>query len=70
MKQTVILRKIRQAATARGIAYETKELGDHTGVILNATRVTVVSRGTHLDDDYAEQVYRQCAGILGNRWWK
>lgn len=69
MRQGAILKKIKKAARAADLTYEDDELTKHTLVIVEGVR-TVVSRGSKLDEQYAEMVYKQLEIVLGKGWWR
>lgn len=69
-KRTEVIRTIRQAAKARGMAFdELREGANHTIYSLDGLMIPV-GRHNELTNRYAEDVYRECEAKLGKRWWR
>ena len=70
MKQAELVRRIRQRAAERQIAWEVaREGGRHTVYRLGNIMIPV-PRHTEIDDRLAEQIFKECEEELGSRWWR
>ena len=47
---------------------------DHHGkehdIYLLAGKKIPIPRHTELDDQFAEKIFKECAEVLGGRWWR
>lgn len=68
-KRRDILAKLKKAAKAAGLSYETIEGGNHTVVLLDGMRLPV-ARHNEIDNIMAEVIYKQAEAKLGKGWWK
>ncbi len=69
-KRAELTKKIAAAAKAKGLAWEIdREGANHTIYRLGNQKVTV-ARHKELGNRYAETVYKQCEGTLGEDWWR
>ena len=71
MKRDKVIKKLRDAAKARGLAFQVIELSRHTGIIIGSTRSTL-SRSSHdFDDGAAHDFWDQFADQPGGKgWWR
>jgi hypothetical protein len=69
VKRGDVLKKIRRAAKARGVAYAEHELTRHTGITVGSVSTTV-ARHTEIPDLFAETIFRQLEPALGKGWWR
>lgn len=69
MKRAAVLKKIRAEAKRQGKEFSTVELGQHTGVVVGATRSTL-GRHNEIDDVTARKFFDQFAAELGKGWWR
>lgn len=69
-KRTEVIKKVRQAAKARGKSFDRlREGANHTIYSLDGLMIPV-GRHNEFTNRYAEDVYRECETKLGTRWWK
>lgn len=64
-----MLKRIRKAAKAQGVAYAEQELTRHTGITVGSVSTTV-ARHTEIPDLFAETIFRQLETALGKGWWR
>ncbi len=69
MKRADVLKKIRKAAKAQGLAYTERELTRHTGITVGDVSTTV-ARHTEIPDLFAETIFKQLEPALGKGWWR
>lgn len=69
MKTADVLRKIKKAAKAAGLEYETYELRNHTGIRVGIVSTTI-GRHRETPDLFAETIYKQLEEALGKDWWR
>ena len=69
MKRVEVLKRIRKAAKAQGVAYAEQELTRHTGITVGSVSTTV-ARHTEIPDLFAETIFRQLEPALGKGWWR
>jgi hypothetical protein len=68
VKQSAVIKKIRQGAKKAGVDVEMYELTCHTGIRCG-TVATTIPRQSEIADQLAEAIFRQLAPALGERWW-
>lgn len=69
MKRGDVLRTIRKAAKAQGLAYREVELTRHTGITVAGVSTTV-ARHQEISDVMAQTIYKQLEPALGKGWWR
>jgi hypothetical protein len=69
VKRVEVLKRIRKAAKAQGVAYAEQELTRHTGITVGSVSTTV-ARHTEIPDLFAETIFRQLEPALGKGWWR
>lgn len=69
MKRKSVISRLRRAAKAKGLAFESIELTRHTAVRVGSTSRTL-GRHRELDDVTARKFWEQFAGELGKGWWR
>lgn len=69
-KQRELLKRVRNAAKARGLTFELERRGgNHDVYSLDGLRV-IVPRHREIGNQMATVIYRQCEPKLGKRWWQ
>lgn len=70
MKRDAVLKKLKKAAKAHGLPFETVELTRHTAVRIGATSRTL-GRHSEIDDVTAGKFFDQFANEFGKKgWWR
>jgi hypothetical protein len=69
VKRGVVLRKIKAEAKRQGKSFDTVELTNHTGVIVDGFRSTL-GRHNEIDDVTARKFFDQFAEVFGKGWWR
>lgn len=71
MKRAELLDMIAAEARRQRRSWELLRHGANHDVYLLDGHVRIpVARHREVTNDYAALVYRQCAGVFGERWWK
>jgi len=70
VKRGEVIRRIKQAAKAKGVAWTLDRQGRNHEVYRLGRTMIPVPRHTELDDRFAEKVWKECEPELGERWWK
>jgi hypothetical protein len=69
-KRTEVIKKIEQAARARGLTFTLKRHGGNHDVYDLDGQMIPIERHRELQHGYAEKLYRQCQPKLGKGWWR
>jgi hypothetical protein len=69
-KRTEVIKKIQEAATARGMTFDFKRRGGNHDIYDLDGLMIPIKRHRELTDQYAEKVYRECQPKLGKGWWR
>lgn len=69
MRREQVIKKLRKAAKAAGLAFEVVELTNHTGIIVGSTRSTL-KRHSEIDEVTVGRFFDQYAAELGKGWWR
>ncbi len=69
VKRTAVIKKIKLEAKRQGKSFETVELTNHTGIIVDGERSTL-GRRNEIDDLTARKFFDQFASVLGKGWWR
>lgn len=70
VNRKAVIKKIQQAAEARGLAFEITELSRHSAVRVG--RITrTLGRHSEIDDVTARKFFDQFADVFGGKgWWR
>ncbi len=69
MKRRTVIKKIENAAKARGLPFEVTELTNHTGITVGGKRSTL-GRHSEVDEVTAGKFFKQFSEVLGEGWWR
>lgn len=69
MKRRTVIGKIKAEAKAKGLAFQTIELTNHTAIIVGGKRSTL-ARHSEIADDVARMFFAQYQEVLGKGWWR
>ena len=69
MKRKAVLRRLKDEAKRRGLAFDEYELTKHTGITVGDTASTL-SRHSEIDDVTARKFFDQFANEFGKGWWR
>lgn len=70
MKRKELLDRLEAEARGRGITWTLARNGARHDVYKLGGKMIPVERHRELDNSYAEMIYRECAEVFGERWWK
>lgn len=70
MKRREIIRRIREAAAAKGLECEVVELTNHTGIKVGRCRSTLTRSSKDFGPAYAARVWSNFEAELGEGWWR
>lgn len=62
-------RRCQAEAKRRGVSFETVELTNHTGIVVDGFRSTL-ARHSEIDDVTARKFFDQYASVFGKGWWR
>jgi len=69
VKRNAVIKRIKTADRRAGVPIDTKELTNHTGLIVGTVHTTL-SRHTEIAEGTAEALYKQLEPALGKGWWR
>ncbi|MCL2482600.1 MAG: ribonuclease PH [Propionibacteriaceae bacterium] len=70
MNRGDVIRKLRQAARAKGLNFQEIELTRHTAIVIGSTSRTL-GRYDPIDDVTAHKFWDQYAEVFGGKgWWR
>lgn len=69
MKRTAVIKKLRTEAKRQGLAFEVKELTNHTGITVGHVRSTH-KRHSEIDEVTVGKFFDQFTEVLGKGWWR
>ena len=69
VKRRDVLKKLKTQAKRAGLPYEERELTNHTGIRIGATKSTL-GRHAEIDDVTARKFFDQFANEFGKGWWR
>lgn len=69
MRTAEVIKKIRNEARKQGVAFETFERTNHTGIRVGSI-TTTIGRHRETSNLMAETIYKQVEPALGKGWWR
>lgn len=69
-KRAEVIKKIQQAAKAKGMAFDVKRRGGNHDIYSLDGLMVPVGRHSEFGNRYTETVYKECEAKLGKGWWR
>jgi hypothetical protein len=69
VKRTALIKKVRAAARAAGLAFEVTGGGDHDKVVVG-THEVALPRHTEINELTAQAIFKRLEKELGEDWWR
>ena len=69
MKRGDVIERISREAKRQGLSFDTVEMTNHTGIIVDGLRSTL-GRHNEIPDGTAHAFWKQFEPVLGKGWWR
>ncbi len=69
-KRKDLLKRIKESARQSGIAFKKVRSGSNHDIWVLGTATIPIPRHSEIRERTAEDIFRECAGMLGEDWWR